>query len=123
MDPLTIAIINFILTYLVAKKRGLSSTAAALAATGVAAGSYYLAGGTFGGNVPPVDAGVSSSITGLYGSAKQGVKDAASWVGANPGSALALGAGAGLATSDGFKKWLPWIIGGGLLLVLSKSGD
>lgn len=123
MDPLTIAIINFIITYMMAKKKGLSSTAAALAATGVAAGSYYLAGGTFGGNVPPVSTEVSSQITGLYGDAKDGLKDGLKWVATNPGSALALGAGVGLATSGGWQKYVPWLLGFGGLYLLTRSSS
>lgn len=123
MDPLTIAIINFLITFLVAKKKGLSSTRAALAATGTAAAGYYLAGGTFGGHVPPVSTSTSTAVTGFYGDAKDHLKDGAKWIASNPGTAAALGTGLGLATV--WKKYIPWIIGGvvGILLLRGGSHD
>lgn len=116
MDPVTIAIISFILTFLAAKKGGLSTTGALLAATGVAGGSYYLANKYQSGNASgPLKVDemsqvqqqeTESAVSGWFGS----VGD---WIASNPGLAIGgVGAGLGLANS----KTRPWLIMGAVAL-------
>lgn len=123
MSAALIAFIMWIISYLLAKKSGMSNTQAALAATGVAAGSYYLAGGTFGGKVNPVSPGVSSTVRGAFGTAGEMLSSGAQWISQNPGTAALVGGTIGLASgSETIKKWL--VIGGlGFLAVYLLKGD
>lgn len=123
MSAALIAFIMWVLSYLIAKKNGMSSTQAALAATGIAAGSYYLAGGTFGGKVNPVSPGVSSAVQGAFGTAGEALSSGVKWISQNPGTAAVVGGTIGLTSnSDTVKKWL--LLGAlGLLVIRFLRSD
>ena len=122
MSPAVIAFIMWILSYLLARKNGMSSTKAALAATGVAAGSYYLAGGTFGGYVNPVSPGVSSAVKGAFSTTGEVLTSGAQWISKNPGTAALIGGTVGLTSkSDTIKKWLIFGSLGFLAIFLMKD--
>lgn len=129
MDPATIAFIIWVISFLLAKKGGLSNTQAALAATGAAAAGYYVANGnSFTGNTQGTDVGGATSsvstvgggsVFGSLGTAAAGV---GSWVAANPGTAAAIvGAGTlGATASSSLSKMLPWLLAAGAFIIIAK---
>lgn len=132
------AIILALLSYFASKKSGASDKKALLTAAGVGAGTYYVAtetewgqenlnwfesdkdtGGTATG--PEVKAG-DSTITTPNGSALQtvvgGTADVLkSWGGT--GTAAVVGTAA-VATNSSLQKYLPWLLIGGAVLILTR---
>lgn len=133
MDPATISLIIWIITFLLSKKAGLSNTQSALVATGAAAAGYYVANGnSFSGNAVGTDTGgttssvatlttagtASTSILGTVGTAAAGV---GSWVAANPGAAATIAGGVAIAsTSSTWSKYLPWLVGAAAALLIAR---
>lgn len=127
-----LSIIVWLLSYFVASKNGASKGQAALLATGLAAGTYYLAdpantenvlGVTMGDaktvpgsttDVKPSTPGIVSTVGGLGSTLIEKTADVAKDWGP-VGTVGAITAGAGLASGD--NKWL-WIGGAALLAVL-----
>lgn len=108
MDPVTLAIISFILSFIVAKKNGLSTTASFAAAAGVGGLTYYGAKKWQGRgegvldvqeSIPPATDG--PSFADKLGDAAGNVAD---WIGKNPGLAAGTAGVVAGATMD--KKWL-----------------
>lgn len=120
MDPITLAIIMFVVSFLLAKKAGLSNTSAALAATGVAAGSYFLAS-SFQGNDAAATPGATPTTSSGFGTIGTAVSGVGNWIAANPGTTAALVGTAAVASSSTFMKFLPWVaLGVGALLIAGK---
>lgn len=138
-----LSILMALLTFFGSKKSGASNTQAAIAAGLVGAGTYYVSHETDWGksNLGSLD-GVASATAGAAtvknadGTDKIGPNGVAlttpvsssgvgssvadvlkSWGGA--GTATVLGAGA-VATSSNLQKYIPWVLGAGLLFLVLK---
>lgn len=138
----------WLVTFLISStKKGVSAGKAAMIATGVAAGTYFLADPSnednflgigqgekaipgdvndeyYKGDNPAKEASgnLGTSVLGTVGSvAKTAVSEVGqtvrSW---GPTGTLAVVAGTTALASDSFKKWLPWIAGGAAVLLLTR---
>lgn len=134
-----LSIISFIVTFLFQKSKGKSTSAALLSGAAVGAATYFLAdpsnpdnlfkigvdsGGTAAAGaevVKPAGEVVTGSTAGITDVLGKTVTTAgsvlSSWGGT--GTAAVIGTTA-LATSSSFSKYLPWILGAGAILLLSR---
>lgn len=143
-----LSIISWLVTFLLsASKKGVSAGKAAMIATGVAAGTYYLADPsnadnflgigrgskaipgdpedviyTKGASTSEAAANAGRTVVGALGSLAEITvhetgKTLRSW---GPLGTVGAIAGVSALTSDKFAQYLPWIIGGGAVLLLTK---
>lgn len=131
-----LSIFMFVISFLYQKSQGKSTAAAALTGAAVGLGTYYLAdpanpdnlfgigvdssatSGTGTQVTVPGTATTSSTVADVMGKTVTTTGEVLKDWGAT-GTAAVIGTTA-IATSDTLKKWLPWILVGGGLILLTK---
>lgn len=135
-----LSIISFIVTFLLSKSQGASTGKAAMLATAAGLATYYVADpanpdnllgfgqtekttpGTVdedtGASAPTGGGGLAGTIGGI---AKTGVSEVGSTMRSwGPTGTLGVAAGVTALSSDSFSKYLPWIAGGLVLILLTR---
>lgn len=135
-----VSLIVWLVTFLLSKAKGASTTKAALLATGAGLAAYYVAdpanpnnllgfgqdekaqigdvGADDGGAAPAGGGGLASTVGGVI---KTGISEVGSTVRSwGPAGTLGVAAGTSLLGNSDLSKYVPWIAGGILLLVLLK---
>lgn len=129
-----LSIFNFLLTFFLSKRSGKSTAAAALAGAAVGLGTYYLADPSNPDNLFKIGVDTSQTgsptaptvalptgtvpITDLAGKTIDATgKVLTSW--GPTGTAAVIGTAA-LASSSSLSKYLPWVVGGVALILLTR---
>lgn len=130
-----VSIIVWLVTFLLSKSSGASNGSAALAATGAGLATYYLADPSNKDNVLGIGAedkttpgstsetrAANVDTSGLTSIGKTVVSETGSvlksW---GPTGTLGVIAGTAAVTSTNWDKWLPWILGGAALFLLTRN--